>query len=148
MKMARAICLCSFLALILVTSTPAAEQGKSAPGKIRVLVVTGGHDFERDQFFKLFSDNGDIMFKAAEHPNVHALLKPEAAKDFDVLVAYDMHQEISEAAKADLLAWLKAGKGFVVLHHAIASYQKWPEYSKIIGARYYLEKTTVNGVEK
>jgi type 1 glutamine amidotransferase len=59
-----------------------------------------------------------------------------------------MHQEISDETKADLLAWLKAGKGFVVLHHAIASYQEWPEYWKIIGARYYLQKKTVDGVEK
>src|SRR6516225_11872323 len=128
--------------------TFAAENGKSSGGKIRVLVVTGGHDFEHDQFFKLFSDNPEITFKAVEHPNAHPLLRPEAAKDYDVLVAYDMHQEISDEAKADLLSWLKTGKGFVVVHHAIASYQKWPEYAKIIGARYYLEKTTVDGVEK
>ena len=126
----------------------AAESTGSAPGKIRVLVVTGGHDFEHNAFFKLFSDNPDIRFQAAEHPHAHALLRPESAKNFDVLVAYDMHQEISNEAKGDLLAWLNHGKGFVVLHHAIASYQQWPEYTKIIGAHYYLEKTSVDGVEK
>src|SRR5262249_41703863 len=63
-------------------------------------------------------------------------------------VFYDMHQEITPEAKADFLARLKEGKGLVVLHHAIADYQSWPEYSKVIGARYYLEKTVVNGVEK
>jgi type 1 glutamine amidotransferase len=148
MRTARGICL-GLLALGISTiALTAAESGRGSAEKIRVLVVTGGHDFEHDQFFKLFSDNPDITFQAAEHPNAHSLLKPEGAKDYDVLVAYDMHQEISESAKADLLAWLQSGKGFVVLHHAIASYQKWPEYSKIIGARYYLEKTTVNGLEK
>lgn len=50
--------------------------------------------------------------------------------------------------RQDLLQWLQAGKGLVVLHHGIASYQKWAEYSKIIGARYYLEPTIVNGVQK
>jgi hypothetical protein len=119
-----------------------------AGAKIRVLLITGGHDFEREQFFKLFSDNPEITFRAAEHPQAQALLRPDTAKDFDVLVAYDMYQEISDETKNDLLAWLKNGKGFVVLHHAIASYQHWPEYAKIIGARYYLEKTTVDGVEK
>ncbi len=116
--------------------------------KIRVLVVTGGHDFEHDPFIKLFSDNPEITFQAAEHPHAHALLKPELAKQFDVLVTYDMHQEITDDAKADFLARLKEGKGLVVLHHAIASYQQWPEYSKIIGAHYFLEKATVEGVEK
>jgi uncharacterized protein len=117
-------------------------------GKIRVVVVTGGHEFEHGPFFKLFQDNPDITYKAVEHPNAQALLRPEAAKQWDVLVLYDMHQEISEQAKADFVARLREGKGLVVLHHAIASYQDWPEYHKIIGARYYLEKTVVDGVEK
>jgi type 1 glutamine amidotransferase len=73
---------------------------------------------------------------------------PESAKNFDVLVLYDMYQPITEQEKANFLAWLKAGKGLVVMHHAIANYQKWPEYAKIIGAKYYLEKTVVDGVEK
>lgn len=122
--------------------------GPGDEAKIRVVVVTGGHDFEREPFLKLFKDNPDITFKAVEHPNFHALLKADAAKDYDVLVFYDMYQPISEEAKADFLARLKEGKGLVVLHHAIADHQKWPEYAKIIGARYYLEKTVVDGVEK
>ncbi len=125
-----------------------AAAAADSSGKIRVLVVTGGHDFEKEPFFQMFKDNPEITFRAAEHPNMHALLKPESAKNFDVLVFYDMHQEISDDAKADFLAWLKAGKGLVVLHHAIADYQKWPEYAKIIGAKYYLEKTTLDGVQK
>ena len=125
-----------------------ASSADNAPGKIRVLVVTGGHDFEREPFLKVFKDNVEITFEAVEHPNAHAWLKAENASKFDVLVTYDMHQEITEEAKQDFLARLKEGKGLVVMHHAIASYQKWPEYAQIIGAKYYLEKTTVNGVEK
>ena len=135
--------------LIILFSWPSImAAGAAKPGKIRVLVVTGGHDFEPEPFFKLFKDNPEISFHAVEHPNAHTLLKADAAKDYDVLVLYDMHQEITEEAKADFIARLKEGKGLVVLHHAIADYQQWPEYAKIIGARYYLEKTTVNGVEK
>src|SRR5258707_15109101 len=129
----------STLGLLSSLSLLAADASKDASDKIRVLVVTGGHDFENDAFFKLFKDNPDITYQAVEHPNAHALLKAEAAKAYDVLVTYDMHQEITDEAKADFLARLKEGKGLVVLHHAIASYQTWPEYWKIIGARYYLE---------
>src|SRR5207245_7000567 len=116
--------------------------------KIHVLVVTGGHDFEHELFFKLFKDNPEITFQTAEHPNAHALLKPEAAKQYDVLVVYDMWQNITDEAKADSVARLKEGKGLVALHHAIGSYQQWPEYWKIVGARYYMQKTNVDGVEK
>src|SRR5262245_36264565 len=133
------------LPILLIFALPlsffAADQPSTSSGKTKVLVVTGGHDFEREPFMKLFKDNESIIFKAVEHPNAHPLLKPEAAKQFDVLVLYDMWQDITDDAKADFLAYLKSGKGLVVMHHAIASYQKWPEYSKIIGARYYLEKT-------
>jgi type 1 glutamine amidotransferase len=133
-----------FFGLVL----PACGGEPGSPGKIRVLVVTGGHDFEKEAFFKLFKDNPDITCQAVEHPNAHARLKAEAAKAYDVLVLYDMHQEITEEAKADFVARLREGKGLVVLHHAIASYQAWPEYTKIIGGHYYLEKTKVGGVEK
>ncbi|HWI58530.1 MAG TPA: ThuA domain-containing protein, partial [Bacillota bacterium] len=125
-----------------------AVQPQKTGDKIRVLVVTGGHDFEKDPFFQVFKENPDITFQAVEHPKAHVLLKADAAKQYDVLVLYDMHQEITDEAKADFVARLKEGKGLVVLHHAIASYQQWPEYAKIIGARYYLEPTKIDGVEK
>ena len=86
-------------------------------------------------------------FQAAEHPNAHALLKSEAAKQYDVLVVYDMWQNITDEAKADFVARLKEGKGLVVLHHALCSYQHWPEYAKIAGGQYYLDKTIVDGIE-
>jgi len=129
-------------------AAPAADPAQQSPGKIRVLVVTGGHDFEKEPFFKLFKDNPDITYRAVAHPNAHALLKAEAAKQWDVLVLYDMHQDITPEAKADFVARLTEGKGLVVLHHAIANYQDWPEYTAIIGAHYYLAPATVNGVEK
>jgi len=129
------------------TTATAAETEK--PGtKIRVLVITGGHEFEKEPFFKLFKDNPDITYQAVEHPQAYAEFKPDAAKNYDVIVMYDFNQKISDEAKADFVARLKEGKGLVVLHHAIATYPDWPEYWKIIGARYYLAKTTVDGVEK
>jgi len=138
----------TLLISLLAAWSLGAGPAQDSAGKIRVLLVTGGHEFEKDAFFRVFEDNPDIVCQRVEHPNAHALLKADAAKGWDVLVLYDMHQEISDEAKADFLARLKEGKGLVVLHHAIASYQKWPEYAKIIGARYYLAPTVVDGVEK
>lgn len=149
MKLSHALMVAAFLLpMVFPAGLPAAEATLSQPGRIRVLVVTGGHGFEKPQFFQMFKDNPDITYEAVEHPNAHAKWRPEAAKSYDVMVLYDMWQPISEEAKADLLALLAAGKGLVVLHHAIASYQEWPEYAKIIGAKYYLAKTVVDGVEK
>lgn len=126
----------------------AATNTLAAGGTIRVLLVSGGHDFETNQFYQMFRANPDITFEAVVHPRAQGKLRPESAKDFDVLVLYDMWQNATDEAQADLVAFLKAGKGLVSLHHSIANYQRWPEWNRIVGGRYYLQKTVVDGVEK
>lgn len=116
--------------------------------KIHALIIVGGHDFQTNQFYQIFRDNPDITFEVAEHPNALKLLKPETASKFDVIILYDLWQKITDEDKENFIKFLESGKGLVVLHHAIANYQQWPEYEKIIGGRYYLQKTMVNGVEK
>src|SRR3974390_2743399 len=56
-----------FLLLISVClpstrAVSAADQPKDTGNKIRVLLITGGHDFEKDAFFKLFKEKPDISF--------------------------------------------------------------------------------------
>ena len=138
----------AFLFLGVLCAAFISPDISAAESKTRVLVVTGGHDFEKPQFFQMFKDNPDITFKAVEHPNAQKLFSAEAAEDWDVLVFYDMYQPLTEEVRKNLIARLKEGKGLVVLHHAVANYQAWPEYARIIGAKHYLEKTVVDGVEK
>ncbi len=47
-----------------------------------------------------------------------------------------MVQNITDAQKAKFLSLFDKGIGLVVLHHALVSYQHWPEYERIIGGRY------------
>jgi uncharacterized protein len=131
----------------LAVGWAAEAAGKTTP-PIRVLLVTGGHGFEQAPFFKIFKDNPEISFQAVEQPEARRSFTAEAGRQYDVIVTYDYGQTNSEAARADFLARLKEGKGLVVLHHAIAAYQDWPEYWNVIGARYYTEPTTVEGVAK
>lgn len=129
-----------------LSSPGTAPAGESA--NIRALVVTGGHDFEKEPFFAMFKSFADVAVQAAEHPKAQALFRPDAARNYDVLVLYDMWQKIDEETKANFVNLLKDGKGLVVLHHAIANYNDWSQYAEIVGARYYLKKVTVNGQEK
>ena len=126
----------------------AAESSSASPGKVRVLLITGGHAFETNEFFQVFKDNPEITFQAVQHPKAYAMFKDSAASQYDVIVTYDFNQQIPDEAKTELIARLKDGKGLVVMHHAIAAYPDWPEYWKIIGAHYYLAPTVVDGVEK
>ena len=115
----------------------------------RVLLFTGGHLFERDEFFSMLESLPDITFEEVQHPNALAKLKPENRKSYDVILLYDMPNAISETEKADFINYLEEGNGLVVLHHSYCSYQDWPEYKAIIGGKYYERKwVDENGVER
>ncbi len=118
-----------------------------SPSKISVLVVTGGHDFEHEAFFKLFQDYEDIAYKEAVQPEANKMIESGEANKYDVIVLYDMWQEITEPQKTAFMEMLQKGKGLVALHHCIASYQEWPEFFKIIGGKFYLKEQVEDGVK-
>jgi type 1 glutamine amidotransferase len=125
-----------FLAIVLACAAGQALSADSSP-KTRVLVVTGGHGFEEKPFFKMFSDNAEIEFTAAAHsPTNASAFERSDLLNYDVVVLYDMPQNITAAQKSKFLALFDKGTGMVVLHHALASYQNWPEYDQLIGGRY------------
>jgi type 1 glutamine amidotransferase len=135
-----------FLALLLsVLATPlsGAEEGR-----IRVLLVYGGHDFQTNELFSVFQNNPEIDVRPVEQPQAQEWFGATHASQYDVLVFYDMWQNLSESAKRGLIGLLKDGKGLVALHHSLCSYQGWDEYPRIIGGRYHLQKWTDKGVEK
>ncbi len=105
--------------------------------RLKVLVVTGGHGFEKEPFFKIFKENAGIEFAHAEHARTNATIyERDDLLTFDVVVLYDMPKTITESQKARFLSLFDKGVGLVVLHHALVSYQHWPEYERIIGGRY------------
>jgi GH35 family endo-1,4-beta-xylanase/type 1 glutamine amidotransferase len=131
----------AILLLLAALAALAATPASAAP--LRVLVVTGGHDFA-PSFWELFSGDDGIVVEKAEHPRALAELAPDRAGRFDVIVLYDMcsSETIGEEGRRDFLALLDAGKGLVVLHHALASHPEWPEYRRVVGGRYILREET------
>lgn len=118
--------------LLGATTSPAAEAAN-----LKVLVVTGGHGFEKEPFFKMFEDIPGITFTAASHGETNATAyERDDLLRYDVVVLYDMPKEITDAQKARFLSLFDKGVGLVVLHHALVSYQHWPDYERIIGGRY------------
>ena len=109
---------------------------KKTAEPVRVLLITGGHDFDREPFDALMKSLQGITVSEVRHPDALAMFRPENRESYDVVLLYDMPEIISEQEKSDFMDCLKAGKGLVVLHHAYCSYQSWPEYQKIIGGRY------------
>ena len=114
---------------------------KSNP--VRVLLITGGHDFDEKPFYTLMKSLQDITVSEVKHPEALSMFRPENRKLYDVVLLYDMPERISEQEKKDFAECLmKEGKGLVVLHHAYCSYQSWPEYKAIVGGRYYQRSWT------
>jgi hypothetical protein len=129
------------------------------PRPLRVLLVTKGHPFAREQFFAVFDADTGIEWTHVEQPAAQALFDPERAAAFDVFVMYDMPGirftrgeppvEFADppAAYAEgFRALLAAGKAMVFLHHAIAGWPSWEEYAEIVGGRFHYQPGTLRGV--
>ncbi len=123
------------LATVLALPVAAAPTG----GKLKVLVVTGGHAFEKEPFFKVFKDNPNIEFTQATQVKSSEAYDREDLLSYDVVVLYDMVQKITDAQKTRFLSLFDKGIGLVVTHHAMGSYQDWPEYERIMGGKYLMK---------
>ncbi len=114
------------------------QMSAAAPKKdpVKVQLVIGGHDFA-PALFEVFDGVQDIETNVVHQPAAYTLGRLENA---DVVVQYDMMQPISETHQANLRRYLESGKGLVVLHHAIASYQDWEWWwREVMGGRYVLK---------
>ena len=106
---------------------------------IKIMVVTGGHSYDTVQFIDMFDALEGVEYEHFQQPKANQKLVKDLAKDFDVIVFYDMWKSISEAEKSAYLKLTQKGKPLLFLHHSIASYQDWPEFEKILGGK-YIEK--------
>ena len=101
----------------------------SQPAAIRVLVVTGGHDYNQSSFTELFeSMSGSISYKIVPFPEAFSMFTSQKRNEFDVVVFYHMWQTITEEQKSDMIDCFWHGKPLVVLHHSICAFDKWNEY--------------------
>ena len=141
-------------------AAPAARGGRGGGGgmpqggrgPIKVMVVTKGHNYEREPFFQMWDSWGsDITWSHVEHPAADVMLSPKYSKLFDVYAFFDLggpgvgsrggqppptnipagsfktannrfYPPPSEQFKTEFPKLLREGKGFVFLHHASAAW--------------------------
>jgi type 1 glutamine amidotransferase len=113
--------------------------------KIRVLVVSGGHEFEHKPFYSVFNSIPSITYDSLVQPQANALIASPEVNRYDVLVFYDMFDSIPPAQQEAYVTLLKKGASMIFLHHALVSYQNWPEFIKIVGGQYHTHPVVVNG---
>jgi uncharacterized protein len=103
---------------------------------VKIMLVTGGHSYDTIRFFQLFDALEGVEYEHFLQPEANHAIARGAAEDFDVLVFYDMWREISEPEKLAYLNLTRNGKPMLFLHHALVSYQEWPQFEKLLGGRY------------
>ena len=113
----------------------AVAVGKNA-APVRVLLVTGGHD-HAPSFYSVFSGQDGLDVTVDPQPNAFA---HDLRKSYDVLVLYDMYQDVPEAQRRNLRDFLEAGKGVLILHHALASLNDWQWWWQDVRAGKYFLK--------
>jgi type 1 glutamine amidotransferase len=121
----------SQLVLVMVLNL---NSGCSSQDKI--LLVTGGHDFDTAEFFNLFLSNSDLSVDTVSQPLANILIGKMKSKKYDCIVFYDMWQEITQAQKEGYQRLLENGTGILFLHHSLVSYQDWDEFTDIRGGKY------------
>jgi type 1 glutamine amidotransferase len=123
------------------------ELNAADTGKLKVVVVTGGHSFEREPFFKMLDSIEGISYTEAIQKDHSELFEDISGWDYDVIVFYSMTQQISEKRRKNFLRLLDRGVGVVAMHHIMCAFQDWPEFRKIIGTKYYQKDTLEDGVQ-
>lgn len=115
---------------------------------VRVLVITGGHGYNVNEFNNMLSSLGPgITFQVAELPSAFEMFEPDKRNQYDVLMFYHMWQTIDEHQKKIFSECISEGKPVVALHHSICAFDDWPEYWDIIGGKYFHKPTIYRGKE-
>ena len=103
-----------------------------AADPLRVRLVTGGHAHD-PEFYSAFIGDPRIAVTVEPHPRAYL----GGTGKLDVLVLYDMIKTSDPKTREWLRAWVESGKGLVVLHHAICSFEDWEWWGdEVVGARY------------
>jgi hypothetical protein len=132
------------LSVVMAVTGPAAAAEKA----LNVVVLTGGHDFDKAAFPKVFEGHADIQVTFADQKDHSEIFEDISDWKYDVIVFYNMSAKISVKRQENLLKLLDKGVGLVPLHHVLGAYPEWPEFSKIIGGRYLLKPQEWEGQQR
>ena len=140
--------LCAAIVLLSLAATGIAEKPCASPKAgppLRLLIVSGGHDYEPVEFFHAFDVLPNIRY---QHVYTRGEAKPEAfplggLAKYDVVLFYDMEPGAVTAAWRDLL---DRGRGIVFLHHAIGSFPASTDLRSVAGGQANFAKEPPAGV--
>lgn len=146
-----AVGLAAACGLCALTVFPA-RAAESAPPRLRVLLITGddvapAHDWPSVSAAtrELLQETGRFEVRVCEDAGI--LNSAASLQRYDVIyfALYNARTPTpDQAARENLLQFVRGGKGFVVAHLASASYKEWPEFGQLCG-RYWVMGASGHG---
>lgn len=125
------------LGLALIVGVCSASNASNAQAPKKVLYLTHSAGYKHDVLplsMQLLPQIGKAHGFDVVATKDLTFLSPQSLKAYDAVVFYTTSElPISDADKANLLAWVKSGKGFAGIHSATDTFYQWPEYGEMIG---------------
>ncbi|MGH6787821.1 MAG: ThuA domain-containing protein [Novosphingobium sp.] len=124
-----------------------------------LVVLAGGHPYEAEPFAEMLASLEGWNVTRFEHPVAERLVGEGRAAGADAMLFYDMPgydfadgritaRPPSDAFKRAILARFATGRGAVAMHHALAGWADWPEWSELIGGRFLYQPGEVRGIQR
>ena len=113
----------------------------SRKDKIRVFLVTGGHDHDV-AFYSAFLGHPDLEVTVDGHPSAFARPFGRTGRAVDVLVLYDMPPDVPPEQRAHVERYVNEGGAVVGLHHALSGSTGWTWlHEEVLGACWIFKAT-------
>ena len=111
---------------------------------VKLLVITGGPtlyhqmDLVPTSFYGLFMGHKNLEWDHATHDE--AAFQSDRLHEYDAILMYNRSDSISDKSRQEFKKYLESGKGLVVLHHALGSYNNWEWWWKeVVGGKYQMK---------
>lgn len=125
------------LAVLCLCLSANAQLAARDNDKLKLLVVTGGGNYETT-FYDLFDGYNDLTWTEVRSDSV--AFETDIRDKYDVVVMFNRNDSLPEAAQRNLQLYVESGKGVVVLHHALGSYNSWQWWwREVVGGRYLMK---------
>ncbi len=124
-----------------------------------LIVLSGGHPFDEAAFDALLASLDGWSVTHLQHPDAERIVGEGRAADADALLFYDMPgyefaegrvvtRPPGEAFRRAIVDRFERGRGAVAMHHALAGWAEWPEWSELLGGRFLYQPGEVRGVPR
>jgi uncharacterized protein len=139
----------SVLVALGILGICSAPQAANAPQKIKVLLITGddvapAHNWQETSSATrdLLHASGRFDVKVCEDPGILEANSSLERYDLIYLALYNAKTPtLTDAAKENLVNFVKNGKAFAVAHLASASFREWDEFKKLCGRYWVMGKS-------